>query len=243
MPPVRQFVSRQPHLAAFEKEASKCPPARVSQGSSDDVSCREVDRFSKGREERHAWSGRYAAEARDPPPRTGRAEREHVASWLGANPTTGSGAHSRQLGNNSAKVCHDRPQGAAAALGGGGGRRRRGRREGLSRRRSLWRPARGLPGRGGGDPLGYGELVSPRAEIPLRPSRPGSPQRHGWGTVTSGGEGVGPSFVPCRMGGVRLRLSRELSHKSASDRAFETLGIGLFKLERHPLVPRLRPSV
>ena len=243
MPPVRQFVSRQPHLAAFEKEASKCPPARVSQGSSDDVSCREVDRFSKGREERHAWSGRYAAEARDPPPRTGRAEREHVASWLGANPTTGSGAHSRQLGNNSAKVCHDRPQGAAAALGGGGGRRRRGRREGLSRRRSLWRPARGLPGRGGGDPLGYGELVSPRAEIPLRPSRPGSPQRHGWGTVTSGGEGVGPSFVPCRMGGVRLRSSRGLSHKSASDRVFETLVTGLFKLERHPLVSRLRPSV
>ena len=93
--------------------ASKCPPARVSQGSSDDVSCREMARFSKGREERHAWSGRYAAEARDPPPRTGRAEREHVASWLGASPTTGSGAHSRQLGNNSAKVCHDRPQGAA----------------------------------------------------------------------------------------------------------------------------------
>lgn len=36
-----------------------------------------------------------------------------MASWLGANPTTGSGAHSRQLGNNSAKVCHSRPQGAA----------------------------------------------------------------------------------------------------------------------------------
>ncbi len=113
MPPVRQFVSRQPHLAAFEKEASKCPPARVSQGSSDDVSCREMARFSKSREERHAWSGRYAAVARDPPPRTGRAERERVASWFGASPTTGSGAHSRQLGNNSAKVCHDRPQGAA----------------------------------------------------------------------------------------------------------------------------------
>lgn len=223
--------------------ASKCPPARVSQGSSDDVSCREVDRFSKGREERHAWSGRYAAEARDPPPRTGRAEREHVASWLGANPTTGSGAHSRQLGNNSAKVCHDRPQGAAAALGGGGGRRRRGRREGLSRRRSPWRPARGLPGRGGGDPLGYGELASPRAEVPLRPSRPGSPQRHWWGAVISDGEGVGPSFVPCRAGGVRLRSSRGLSHKSASDRVFETLVTGLFKLERHPLVSRLRPSV
>ena len=40
-----------------------------------------------------------------------------------------------------------------------------------------------------------------------------------------------------------LRSSRELSHKSASDRVFETLGIGLFKLERHPLVSRLRPSV
>ena len=36
-----------------------------------------------------------------------------MASWLGANPTIGSEAHSRQLGNNSAKVCHSRPQGAA----------------------------------------------------------------------------------------------------------------------------------
>ena len=89
------------------------PSGKGPQGSSDDVSCREVYRFSKGREERHAWSGRYAAEAHDPSSRTRRTEREHVASWLGANPTTGSGAHSRQLGNNSAKVCHDRPQGAA----------------------------------------------------------------------------------------------------------------------------------
>ena len=71
MPPVRQFVSRQPHLAAFEKEASKCPPARVSQGSSDDVSCREMARFSKSREERHAWSGRYVTEAHDPPAQDG----------------------------------------------------------------------------------------------------------------------------------------------------------------------------
>ena len=79
-------------------------------------------------------------------------------------------------------------------------------------------------------------LRHPR-RAPLRPSRPGSPQRRWWGAVISGGEGVGPSFVPCRMGGVRLRLSRELSHKSASDKVFETLGIGLFKLERHPWYP------
>ena len=65
-------------------------------------------RFSKSREERHAWSGRYATEAHDPPLRTGRIEREHVASWFGVNPTTGSGTHSRQSGNSSAKVCHDR---------------------------------------------------------------------------------------------------------------------------------------
>lgn len=70
-------------------------------------------RFSKSREERHAWSGRYAAVARDPPPRTGRAERERVASWFGASPTTGSGAHSRQSGNSSAKVRHDRMWSAA----------------------------------------------------------------------------------------------------------------------------------
>lgn len=240
MPPVWRCVSRQSHLAAFERGASKRPPARVPQGPSDDVSCREMARLSKSREERHAWSDRYAAEAYDSPLRTGRTEREHVASWFGVNPTTGSGAHSRQLGGQQQQrqgLPWPAAKRRAAALGGGGGRRRRGRREGLSRRRSLWRPARGLPGRGGGDPLGYGELASPRAEVPLRPSRPGSPQRHWWGAVTSGGEGVGPSFVPCRMGGVRLRLSRELSHKSASDKVFETLRIGLFKLERHPWYP------
>ena len=71
MPPVWQCVSRQSHLVAFEKEASKCPPARVSQGSSDDVSCREMARFSKSREERHAWSGRYVTEAHDPPAQDG----------------------------------------------------------------------------------------------------------------------------------------------------------------------------
>ena len=168
MSPVWRFVSRQPHLVAFEKEASKCPPARVSQGSSDDVSCREMARLSKSREEHHAWSGRYAAEAHDSPLRTERTEREHVASWFGVNPTTGSGAHSRQLGNNSAKVCHDRPRSAASLLwvaevvdAGGEAVGR------CSRRRSPWRPARGLPGRGGGDPLGYGELAPPRAEPPF----------------------------------------------------------------------------
>lgn len=113
MPLVWRFVSRQPHLAAFEKGALKCPPARVSQGSSDDVSCREMARFSKSREEHHAWSGRHAAEAYDSPLRTGRTEREHVASWFGVNPTTGSGAHSRQSGNSSAKVRHDRTWSAA----------------------------------------------------------------------------------------------------------------------------------
>lgn len=67
MPPVWRCVSRQSHLAAFERGASKRPPARVPQGPSDDVSCREMARFSKSREERHAWSGRYATEAHDPP--------------------------------------------------------------------------------------------------------------------------------------------------------------------------------
>lgn len=94
----------------------EAPSGKGPQGSSDDVSCREVARFSKGRKEHHAWSGRYATEAHDPPAQDGRAEREHVASWFGANPTTGLGAHSRQLGNNSAKVRYDRPQGAASLL-------------------------------------------------------------------------------------------------------------------------------
>lgn len=47
------------------------PSGKGPQGSLDDVSCREVDRFSKGREERHAWSGRYAAEAPRPPAQDG----------------------------------------------------------------------------------------------------------------------------------------------------------------------------
>lgn len=144
MPPVWRCVSRQSHLAAFEKEASKCPPARVSQGSSDDVSCREMAKFSKSREEHHAWSSRYATEVHDSPLRTGRTEREHMASWFGVNPTTGCGVPRRCLG----------------------WRRRRGRREGLSRRCSPWRPAQGLPGRGGGDPLGYGELAPPAPSPP-----------------------------------------------------------------------------
>ena len=98
MPPVWRCVSRQSHLAAFEKEASKCPPARVSQGSSDDVSCREMAKFSKSREEHHAWSSRYATEVHDSPLRTGRTEREHMASWFGVNPTTGCGVPRRCLG-------------------------------------------------------------------------------------------------------------------------------------------------
>ena len=36
-----------------------------------------------------------------------------MASWFGANPTTGLGAYSRQSGNNSVKVCHSRPRSAA----------------------------------------------------------------------------------------------------------------------------------
>ena len=206
------------------------------QGSSDDVSCREMARFSKSREEHHAWSGRHATEAHDPPAQDGEGRVRARGLVVRGEPHDRVGGALPVVGwattaPRSATTGREVPRRCL------GWRRRRGRREGLSRRRSPWRPARGLPGRGGGDPLGYGELASPRAEVPLRPSRPGSPQRHWWGAVTSGGEGVGPSFVPCRMGGVRLRLSRELSHKSASDRVFETLGIGLFKLERHPWYP------
>ena len=220
------------------------PSGKGPQGSSDDVSCREVDRFSKGREERHAWSGRYAAVARDPPPRTGRAERERVASWFGASPMTGSGAHSRQSGNNSVKVCHSRPQGAAllpwmAEVVGAGGE-------------AVGRASRVAAARG--DRRGACRAVgeeTPWDTVSLRHPRRGSPSSAAsWeptatlaGAAPSGSEGVGPSFVPCRAGGVMLRSSRELSHKSASGRVFETLGIGLFKLERHLLVPRPRPSV
>lgn len=70
------------------------------------------------RAERNATPGPVGTRPRPttPPPRTGRTEREHVASWFGVNPTTGSGTHSRQSGNSSAKVCHDRPRSAASLL-------------------------------------------------------------------------------------------------------------------------------
>lgn len=113
MSPVWRFVSRQPHLAAFEKEALKCPPARVSKGRRMTSAAEKWPGFPRA--ERNATPGPVGTRPRPttPPPRTGRTEREHVASWFGVNPTTGSGTHSRQSGNSSAKVCHDRPQGAA----------------------------------------------------------------------------------------------------------------------------------
>ena len=169
MPPVRQFVSRQPHLAAFEKEASKCPPARVSQGSSDDVSCREMARFSKSREEHHAWSGRYVTEAYDPPAQDGEDRARARGLVVRGEPHDRVGSALPAVGQQQRQGLPRPAAGRrAAALGGGDGRRwRRGRREGLSRRRSPWRPARGLPGRGGGDPLGYGELAPPAPRSPF----------------------------------------------------------------------------
>lgn len=168
MPPVWRCVSRQSHLAAFERGASKRPPARVPQGPSDDVSCREMARFSKSREERHAWSGRYATEAHDPPAQDGEGRARARGLVVRGEP------HDR-VGNALPAVGQQQRQGPprpaagrrAAALGGGDGRRRRrGRREGLSRRCSPWRPAQGLPGSGGGDPLGYGELAPPAPSPP-----------------------------------------------------------------------------
>ena len=134
MPPVRQFVSRQPHLAAFEKEASKCPPARVSQGSSDDVSCREVDRFSKSREERHAWSGRYATEAHDPPAQDGEGRARARGLVVRGEPHDRVGGALQAVGQQQRQGL---PRPAAgrrvAALGSGGGRRRRRGRRRVSR--------------------------------------------------------------------------------------------------------------
>ena len=215
----------------------EAPSGKGPQGSSDDVSCREVARFSKGRKEHHAWSGRYATEAHDPPAQDGRAEREHVASWFGANPTTGLGAHSRQSGNSSAKVCHDRPRSAASLLWVA---------EVVDAGEAVGRVSRVAAARGGrrGACRAVWEEI-PWDTVSLRHPRRGPPSSvASWeltatsaGGGTSGGEGGGPSFVPCRAGGVRLRSSRRLSHKSASGRVFETLGIGPFKLERHPWYP------
>lgn len=54
------------------------------------------------------------------------------------------------------------------------------------------------------------DTVSLRYPAPRSPSSVASREHAAaWaGAVTSGGEGVGPSFVPCRVGGVRLRSSR-----------------------------------
>ena len=216
MPPVWRCVSRQPHLAAFEKEASKCPPARVSQGSSDDVSCREMARFSKSREEHHAWSGRYVTEAHDSPAQDGEDRARARGLVVRGEPHDRVGGALPVVGQQQ-RQGPPRPDVECRAAGAARGDRRRACRA-------------------------VGE-ETPWDTVSLRHPAPRSPfvrrvlgvhRGIGGGAVTSGGEGVGPSFVPCRTGGVRLRLSRELSHKSTSDRVFETLGIGLFKLERHP---------
>ena len=150
-------------------EASKCPPARVSQGPSDDVSCREMARFSKSREEHHAWSGRYVTEAYDPPAQDGEDRARARGLVVRGEPHDRVGSALPAVGQQQRQGLPRPAAGRrAAALGGGDGRRwRRGRREGLSRRRSPWRPARGLPGRGGGDPLGYGELAPPAPRSPF----------------------------------------------------------------------------
>lgn len=167
MPLVWWCVSRQPHLAAFEKEASKCPPARVPKGR------RMTSVAGK-------WTGSPRAERNITPGPIDTRPRP-------TTPVQGEEGRARARGLVVRGEPHDRVGGAlpavgqqqrqgplrpaagrrAAALGGGDGRRRRrGRWEGLSRRCSPWRPAQGLPGRGGGDPLGYGELAPPAPSPP-----------------------------------------------------------------------------
>ena len=136
------------------------------------------------------------------------------------------------MGNNSAKVCHDRPQGAAllpwmAEVVGAGGEA-----VGRASRAAAARGDRRGACRAVGEETPW-DTVSLRHPALRSPSSVASREHAAaWaGAAPSGGEGAGPSFVPCRTGGVMLRLSRELSHKSASGRVFETLGIGPFKLE------------
>jgi hypothetical protein len=52
----------------------------------------------------------------DSPAKSGRTEREHMVFWFGANPTEGSGQHSRKKGNNDARTCYNRLQNAASLL-------------------------------------------------------------------------------------------------------------------------------
>ena len=211
MPLVWWCVSRQPHLAAFEKEASKCPPARVPKGRR--MTSVAGKWTGSPRAERNITPGPIDTRSRPTTPRSGRGGLS-ASTWPRGSGRTPRPGWGRTPGSRATTASRSATAGREAPHRCLGWRRRRGRREGLSRRRSPWRPARGLPGRGGGDPLGYGELAPPRAEVPLRPPRPGSPQRHWWRAVTSGGEGVGPSFVPCRAGGVRLRSSRGLSTRA-----------------------------
>ena len=163
MPPVWRCVSRQSHLAAFEKEASKCPLARVPKGR------RMTSAAGKWpgspRAERNIMPGPIGTQPRPTtlprPRREGRARARGLV--VRGEPYDRVGGALPAVGQQQRQGLPQPAAGRrAAALDGGGGRcRRRGRREGLSRRRSPWRPARGLPGREGGDLLGHGELAPP----------------------------------------------------------------------------------
>ncbi len=80
------------------------------------ITCREMARFFRSREDHYEWSDRYIRDVHDSPVKSGRTEREHMVSWFGANPTVGSGRYSRKRGNNDARTCYSRLQNAASLL-------------------------------------------------------------------------------------------------------------------------------
>lgn len=97
-------------------EASMGADGRRATSASGGITCREMTRFFRSREDHYEWSDRYMRDVHDSPAKSGRTEREHMVSWFGANPTEGSGPYSRKKGNNDARTCYNRLQNAASLL-------------------------------------------------------------------------------------------------------------------------------
>lgn len=85
-------------------------------GAKGDLTCRQMARIFKHREDHYPVSARYIREVHDSPDKTGDTEREHMEAWFRLNSTTGAGAYSRRKGNSSARTCYNRLANAASLL-------------------------------------------------------------------------------------------------------------------------------
>lgn len=98
------------------KEATTSADRQRATSAPSGITCREMARFFRSREDHYEWSDRYIREVHDSPTKSGRTEREHMVSWFSSNPTEGSGQYSRKKGNNDARTCYNRLQNAASLL-------------------------------------------------------------------------------------------------------------------------------